>query len=238
MHVVYPTGRPAFDIARLFDEPERKTFEERQKEKKKNQEKELRRLAHLLENAQGLRAGAGGAAGRGRTADLPLEALAPVARGEVPVVIRADAEDDIRGAVAFARERGLKLIVAGGARGLALRGRCSRQQDVAVLLNVDRLPRREADPYDAAYTNAAALHARGRALRHRHRRRLASRGTCPTRRRWRARIGLPADAALRAITLVAGGDLRRGGPDGLARGRQGGERGAGHAATSWTTAPP
>ena len=37
-----------------------------------------------------------------------------MARGEVPVVIRADAEDDIRGAVAFARERGLKLIVAGG----------------------------------------------------------------------------------------------------------------------------
>jgi hypothetical protein len=61
MHVVYPTGRPPFDIARMFEEPELKTFEERQKDKKKNVEKDLRRLANLLEEAraygEALRAG-------------------------------------------------------------------------------------------------------------------------------------------------------------------------------------
>src|SRR6185369_4457594 len=52
MHMVYPTGRPAFDISRLFEEPELKTFEERQKDRRKNQEKELKRLGNLLEEAK------------------------------------------------------------------------------------------------------------------------------------------------------------------------------------------
>ena len=53
MHVVYPRGRPRLrHHAASFDEPELKTFEERQKEKKGNQEKELRRLRNLLEEAK------------------------------------------------------------------------------------------------------------------------------------------------------------------------------------------
>ena len=108
LHVVYPSGRPAFDVARLFDEPELKTFEERLKEKEKNQEKALRGSASLLAEAKA-HAAAVAEAGRG-TRSLPetpaLEALAPFARGEAPVVIRADDEDDIRGAVHFAERAG------------------------------------------------------------------------------------------------------------------------------------
>ena len=163
MHMVYPTGRPAFDISRLFEEPELKTFEERQKDRKRNQEKELKRLGNLLEEAKAYGA-ALAAAKAGKAAvpkpDLPMEALAPVARGEVPVVMRVDAEDDIRAAVQFAADHGLKLIVAGGLEA----GRVAdllKQKDVAVLVNVDRLPRREADPYDAAYSNPAALFRAG-----------------------------------------------------------------------------
>ena len=198
MHVVYPTGRPAFDIARMFDEPERKTFEERLKDKKKNQEKDLRRLAHLLENAKAHRAGL--EAPDGRKADLALEALAPVARGEVPVVIRADAEEEIRGAAAFARERGLKLIVAGGLEAW----RCAdvlKAADAAVLLSVDRLPLRETDPYDAAYANAAALHAAG--VRFAIVTDDASQSrNLPYEAAMARAYGLPAEAALRAITLA------------------------------------
>ena len=198
MHVVYPTGRPAFDIARMFDEPELKTFEERLKERKKNQEKDLRRLAHLLENAKAHRAGLDGPGGR--KVDLALEALAPVALGLIPIVIRADAEQDIRGAVAFARERGLRLIVAGGLEAW----RCAdalKAADAAVLLNVDRLPQREADPYDAAYTNAAALQAAG--VRFAIVTDDASQSrNLPYEAAMARAYGLPADAALRAITLA------------------------------------
>jgi imidazolonepropionase-like amidohydrolase len=159
MHVAYPTGRPVFDISRAFEEPELKTFEERQKDRRKNQEKDLRRLAGLLEDAkaygEGLRAAREGRLGVPKT-DLPDEALAPVARGEVPVVVRADAEEDIKGAVRFAAEHGLKLILAGGLEAW----RCVdelKKGDVPVLLTVERLPRRESDAYDVAFTNPAQL---------------------------------------------------------------------------------
>jgi imidazolonepropionase-like amidohydrolase len=198
MHVVYPTGRPAFDITKMFDEPELKTFEERQKEKKANQEKDLRRLTNLLEDAKAYRAGLDIPA-RAPKVDLALEALAPVALGLVPMVIRADAEDDIRGAVAFARARGLKPIVAGGLDAW----RCVdalKAADAAVLMDVDRLPRRESDPYDAAYANAAALQRAGVRFAIVSDDASMSRNL-PYQAAMARAFGLPAAAALRAITL-------------------------------------
>jgi imidazolonepropionase-like amidohydrolase len=194
MHVVYPTGRAPFDISRLFEEPELKTFEDRVKDRRQNQERELRRLGNLLEDARNY--------GRapGADVDLAKEALAPVARGEMPVVMRADAEEDIRGAVRFAGEHGLKLVIAGGLEAW----RCAdllREKGVPVLLDVNRLPRRESDRFDAPFTNAAALARAGvrfaivsddaSAVR-----------DLPYEAAMARAYGLPAEAALRAITLA------------------------------------
>jgi imidazolonepropionase-like amidohydrolase len=202
LHVVYPTGRAAFELSRIFEEPELKTFEERQKEKKRNQEKALLRLRDLLEEAKAHAAGLEAARRGGAPpplADLRLEALAPAARGELPVVIRADAEDEIRGAVDFATERGLKLIVAGGLEAWRVTD-LLKQKDVAVLVNVDRLPRRESDPYDAAYANPAALAQAG--VRFAIVSDDASQvRNLPYEAAMARAFGLPADAALRAITL-------------------------------------
>jgi imidazolonepropionase-like amidohydrolase len=198
MHAVYPTGRPAFDITKMFDEPERKTFEERQKDKKKNQEKDLRRLGALLADARA-HAAATDRGSKVEKVSLALEALVPVARGEIPLVMKADAEEDIRAAVAFARERGLKLIVAGGLDAW----RCVdalRAADAAVLVEVDRLPRREADPYDAAYANAAALQRGGVRFAIVSNDASLSRNL-PYHAAMARAFGLPAEAALRAITL-------------------------------------
>jgi imidazolonepropionase-like amidohydrolase len=202
LHVIYPTGRPTPDPAQPFREPEVKTFEERQKEKRRNQDKALRRLSVLLEEARAYGA-ALEEARAGRLAppkpDLPMEALAPAARGALPVVIRADEEEDIRGAVRFAEERGLRLILAGGADAW----RCVdllKEKRVPVLLKVLRLPRRESDPYDAPFATAAALHRAGVAF--------AIVTDDPDQARnlpYEAAMarayGLPAEAALRAITL-------------------------------------
>jgi hypothetical protein len=46
--------------------------------------------------------------------DNSLEAMIPVLRGERPVIIPADAYREIRSAVDFANEFGLKLVIAGG----------------------------------------------------------------------------------------------------------------------------
>jgi imidazolonepropionase-like amidohydrolase len=199
MHAVYPSGQPPFDITRLFDEPELKTLEERLKDKKKNQEKELQRLGNLLEEAKAYGAGVQAAGGTAVSPDLPMQALAPVARGELPLVMRADAEEDIRGAVAFAAARGLKLVIAGGLEAW----RCAdllKQKDVAVLASVDRLPRRRSDPYDAAYANPAALHQAGVRFAIVSDDASQSRNL-PYEAAMARAFGLPADAALRAITL-------------------------------------
>jgi imidazolonepropionase-like amidohydrolase len=201
MHMNYPSGRAPFDITRIFDEPELKTFEERQRDKKKNQEKDLSRLRNLLEEAKAYGAALDAAKSGAPLPrpDLPMEALAPVARGAVPVIMRADAEDDIRGAVKFAEERQLKLIVAGGLEAW----RCAdllKEKRVPVLIAVDRLPRRESDAYDAAYTNAAALHQAGVAFAIVSDDASQSRNL-PYEAAMARAFGLPADAALRAITL-------------------------------------
>jgi imidazolonepropionase-like amidohydrolase len=200
MHVVFPSGRPSFDITRMFEEPELKTLEERLRERKRNQEKELKRLADLLEEARAFGAGrAARAAGAVSAVDLPMEALAPAATGALPVIMRADAEDDIRAAVAFAEKARLRLVVAGGLEAW----RCAdllKLKDVAVLLNVDRLPRREGDAYDAAYTNAAALHRAGVRFAIVSDDSSQSRNL-PFEAAMARAYGLPAEAALRAITL-------------------------------------
>jgi len=197
MHMVYPTGRPVFNLARLFEEPELKTFEDRVKDRRQNQEKELRRLGNLIEDARAL--GQRRGANVPSDVDLAEEALGAVARGELPVVMRADAEDDIRGAVRFAGEHGLKLIIAGGLEAW----RCAdllKEKDVPVLLQVDRLPLRESDRYDASFTNPSALHRAGVRFA------IVSDDAADTRNlpyeaAMARAYGLPADVALRAITL-------------------------------------
>jgi imidazolonepropionase-like amidohydrolase len=163
LHVVFPSGRRPPDATPPGEEPPLKTLEERLTEKRQNQEKELRRLGHLFANAKaratGLAATRGGA-GEPPPPDLVLSAMAPAARGDVPVVVRADAEADIRSALRFAQERGLRLIVAGGLEAW----RCAdelKAAKVPVLLKVDQLPRRESDPYDAPFANAAVLFRKG-----------------------------------------------------------------------------
>jgi len=202
LHVVYPSGRPVPDPARPVEDAEPKTFEERQKEEKKNKERGLERLRNLLEEARAY--GAALEASRAGRIDPPrpdaaMEALAPFARGGAPVVIRADEEEDIRAAVRFAEERGLKLIVAGGLEGWRCAGLLAAKS-IPVLLKVDRLPDRESDPYDAAFANAARLQEAGVPFAIVSDDADTSRNL-PYEAAMARAYGLPAAAAIRAITL-------------------------------------
>jgi hypothetical protein len=193
MHLIYPSGTKTDDDEDDdSDEPEKKTFAERQEEKTKGQERDLNRLRNLFEDAKVHGEGMG-------KPDVAKEALAPAAQGTLPVVVRADNEGDIRGAVAFAEERGLKLILAGGLEAW----RCAdllKQRSVPVLLSVLRLPRRDSDPYDAAYANASVLQNAGVRFA------IVSDDDAfarnlPYQAAMARAYGLSADAALRAITL-------------------------------------
>jgi imidazolonepropionase-like amidohydrolase len=203
LHVVYPTGRPPFDPSQLGEEREKKPFAERQKENRENQKKDLERLRSLIEEARAYaaaqEAAAAGTAVRPKP-DAVLAALGPAARGEQPVVVRADTEEDIRAAVAFAEAQRLRLVLAGGLEAWRA-AELLRRRDVPVLLKVLRLPRRRSDPYDAAFANAALLHQAGVRFAivtddDTNSRNLACEAAMAHA------FGLPREAALRAVTLA------------------------------------
>jgi hypothetical protein len=197
MHMRYPTGAAVVDLSQGPPNPEPKTFEQRLQDRKKNQEKELLKLKGLLEESRAY--GEGLSAGSSLKVDLPMGGLALAAAGKIPVVMRANAEADIKGAIKFAADNKLKLIIAGGAEAW----RCVedlKKNDVAVLITVEQLPTREGDPYDSAYANAATLHKAG--VRFAIVTDDASNSrNLPFEAAMAFAYGLPREAAIRAITL-------------------------------------
>jgi hypothetical protein len=197
MHMRYPTGAAVVDFSQGPPNPEPKTFEQRLQDRKKNQEKELLKLKGLLEESRAY--GEGLNAGSALKVDLPMGGLALAAAGKIPVVMRANAEADIKGAIKFAADNKLKLIIAGGAEAW----RCVedlKKNDVAVLMTVEQLPTREGDPYDSAYANPATLHKAG--VRFAIVTDDASNSrNLPFEAAMAFAFGLPREAAIRAITL-------------------------------------
>jgi imidazolonepropionase-like amidohydrolase len=134
-------------------------------------------------------------------ADVVLEALVPVVRGEMPVIFPAESRADIRAAVEFARERKLKPIILGGRDSWRMTDYL-KQNDVPVIFtHTMSIPQRDDDPYDANYSAAAKLHDAGVKFA------ISSGEPDPDIRNlpyvagMAAAFGLDPDAALRAVTL-------------------------------------
>ena len=134
--------------------------------------------------------------------DHALEAVASVARGELPLLVVADRARAIRDAVAFAEEHGLQLVVASG-RDAAGEADLLAEKKVPVILNsVQALPVEEDDPYDGPFAAPGELHRAGVPIAF---------GTfdasnaraLPYEAATAVAFGLDAEAALRALTLGA-----------------------------------
>jgi imidazolonepropionase-like amidohydrolase len=131
---------------------------------------------------------------------LDLEALAPVARGELPLVVTVNQAADIEATLRLGRELKLKLILAGVAEGWRV-ARQIADARVPVLVNplID-LPA-SFESLDATLENAARLHKAGvtvafmtgEAHNSRNIRQAAGNAVA---------YGLPWDAALAAMTSV------------------------------------
>jgi imidazolonepropionase-like amidohydrolase len=133
--------------------------------------------------------------------DLKLAALVPYARGERPVIFRAEREREIRAVVRFAEETRLKPIIIGGSDAWKV-APFLKQHNVPVILDsVLNLPLREDDAYDALYENASKLQAAGVAF-------CISTGDSgahvrdlPFHAGMASAYGLPKSEALKAVTL-------------------------------------
>ena len=97
------------------------------------------------------------AAGGETAFDIRYDSMIPVLEGRTPLVIRANDQEQIRQAVAFCAERGLKMILLEGADSWKVAG-LLREQNVPVILRQPHsLPAREDEDYDQAFKTAAQL---------------------------------------------------------------------------------
>ncbi len=132
--------------------------------------------------------------------DLKLEALAAAIRGEVPVVLHVDREEEIKAAVEFAEEFKLKAILAGAGDAARVVDLLKSKNIPVVLGPILSLPRREEDPYDSIFTTAKVLHEAGVRFA------IQSNSSSDVRNlpyhaAMAAAYGLPKEEALKAITL-------------------------------------
>lgn len=101
------------------------------------------------------------AKGRSTRPDPRLEALAPYARGEKIVLLRADRAVEIFDALALVKEFKLKAIVTGGLEAWKTAEALKAAKVPVIVAGVLRLPDNPSDPYDAPYANPARLRAAG-----------------------------------------------------------------------------
>ncbi len=133
--------------------------------------------------------------------DIVLASLVPYVRGERPVIMRADREAEIRGALRFAEEMKLKPIIIGGNEAYKV-AQLLREKNVPVILTgVLDLPFREDDAYDVLYENAAKLQAAGVRFCISTGDTGASVRDLPYHAGMSAAFGLPRAEALKAVTL-------------------------------------
>lgn len=145
----------SFDFATLSNKE--KTFADAKKE----YDTKVNELADFIEQArhyvQALQTpGAGGF-----QRDVKLEAMAPVIRGEMPLLIFADKARQIRDAVEFCDKQKLKIILAGGTEAWKVKD-ILRSKGVPVILKPTLAePLEEDDAYDRLLTQPEELRAAG-----------------------------------------------------------------------------
>ena len=159
--------------------------------------------------------------------DPRLAALAPYAKGEKPVIFRADRRDEILDALKIAKELKLKAIISGGAEAWKVAEELKAAEVPVLVGGTLRLPDERTDPYDAPYANPARLHEAGVTFA------IRSGGRGPETRRppaqpalrggHRGRLRPARGGGLEGRDARPGPDPRRGRPGRLARGRQAGQ---------------
>jgi imidazolonepropionase-like amidohydrolase len=129
-----------------------------------------------------------------------LEALAPYARGEKTVFIQASRKAEIEEAVKLAGQLKIKVVITGGLEAWKVAPQLKKANIPVVVGPVLTLPLERFDPYDSAYACPAKLHAAGVRFC------IRSNGDSNTRNlpyhaAMAASYGLPAEEALKAVTL-------------------------------------
>jgi len=134
--------------------------------------------------------------------DLRLQAMLPVLDRQQPMIVHADELGAIQGAVAFAEQQGIRIMIYGGYDAPQCAELLVKHQVPVLLAGVYRLPQRRSEPYDAAFTIAHQLHQAGVqfCITGAGRSGGSNVRNLPYHAAMAAAFGLPKDVALKSIT--------------------------------------
>jgi imidazolonepropionase-like amidohydrolase len=169
----------------------------------KERDRRVKAIDDFFQDA-GAYAQAKAAAGEGFAIVPAWEAMLPALRGEVPLFLHADEVRQIRSAVEWAARRKHRAVLAGGRDAWRCAELLATNRVPVVFEHVFTQPARDEDPYDVHFAAPAALFRAGVRV-------AFSDGTdrfgasnlrnLPYAAAQAAAFGLPADEALRGLTL-------------------------------------
>ena len=172
---------------------------------KQQRDRKIEELKKKLEDAQAYlkarEAASKDSALPARAIDLGLEAMIPVLKGEVPVLVSANGEREIKGALELADKFKLKLIISGGDEAGKLAAQLKEKNIPIILGGVLELPNAEDDAYDEVYARAAEFSKAGIKFAFSTSDTPANVRLLPYHAGTAAAFGLPKEEALKAITL-------------------------------------
>ena len=207
IHLTWPRMAPATRSRRVREGPEEQT---------KKRDEQLKALDQAFADARAYMAAKKAASNgdskpaKGKAAadhavdfDARWEAMVPLLEGRVPLVVEADEARQIEAATAFAAREKVKLVLFGG-YDAPLCADLLKKHEVPVIVNgVHRLPLRPDAPYDEPFTVPERLRQAGLkfCITLAHRFGGSDVRNLPYHAAAAAAYGLPADEALKAITL-------------------------------------
>lgn len=192
LHIAWPNMTPVRDFEVTATN----------KEQLEARDKALDRLRQAFADARAY-AQARRAPGSVQAFDARWESMLPVLDGKLPLVIAADEAGQIQSAVAFAEQQGVPMILYGGYDAPLCAELLKKHNTPIIVAGVYRLPRRRNDEYDAPYTLPERLRKTGLkfCISGSGRHGASNVRNLPYHAATASAYGLPADEALKAITL-------------------------------------
>lgn len=171
---------------------------------KKSEEQALKKLNDIMDKARLYSKidSSGMAENKSRNDYNPqMDALLPVLKGEMPLMIEVNKDKDIKAAIKWVEEQKLKAIFVGVAEGYRVAKELADANIPVITGPVLATPSRSSDRYDAPYANAGKMHNAGVkvALRTME---IENVRNLPFNAGFAAAYGMGKEDALKSITIV------------------------------------
>ena len=162
-------------------------------------QREARALREFLSNAKAYAEVKARAGANAPPLDLPMEAMIPVMRGEVPAIFDVETADQIRGVLSLADSFQLKVVLRGAMYGWEVADTLAARR-IPVIVGPTTVTPSASDPYDMIYANPGVLVRAGVQIAFRTDD-VADSRNLPYNAALATAYGLDTDEAIRALTI-------------------------------------